>query len=113
MICRSRDNHLTILGAGIAGLAAGYYAKKAGFPFTILESGNVIGGNCRTIQHNGFSFDTGAHRFHDKDPTQTREIKSLLGDEIRNTVGRRLGAVQQGRVMRADRKRRHDEAVVV
>ena len=83
MICRSRDNHLTILGAGIAGLAAGYYAKKAGFPFTILESGNVIGGNCRTIQHNGFSFDTGAHRFHDKDPTQTREIKSLLGDEIR------------------------------
>jgi protoporphyrinogen oxidase len=82
MNCPNRDNHLTILGAGIAGLSAGYYAKKAGFPFTILESSNDIGGNCRTIKHEGFSFDTGAHRFHDKDPAQTREIKSLLGDEI-------------------------------
>ncbi len=85
MNCSSRDSHLTILGAGIAGLSAGYYAKKAGFPFTILESKNDIGGNCRTIKHNGFLFDSGAHRFHDKDAFQTREIKSLLGDEIRET----------------------------
>jgi protoporphyrinogen oxidase len=82
----SRNGHLTILGAGIAGLSVGYYAGKAGFPFTIIESENEIGGNCRTIQHNGFLFDSGAHRFHDKDASQTREIKSLLGDGLREVT---------------------------
>jgi len=79
----NRIGHLTILGAGIAGLSAGYYAHKAGFPFTVLEAEKEIGGNCRTIEHDGFLFDSGAHRFHDKDASQTREIKRLLGDEIR------------------------------
>ena len=27
-------------------------------------------------------FDTGAHRFHDKDPNVTREVKRLLGSEL-------------------------------
>ena len=77
------DSHLTILGAGIAGLSVGHYARKAGVPFTILESKAEIGGNCRTIEHGGFRFDTGAHRFHDKDGSQTRELKGLLGDDLR------------------------------
>jgi protoporphyrinogen oxidase len=74
---------MTILGGGIAGLSVGYYAGKAGIPFTIIESENDIGGNCRTIRHDGFLFDSGAHRFHDKDASQTREVRRLLGNEIR------------------------------
>ena len=34
--------------------------------------GEVVGGNCRTFTCGDFKFDSGAHRFHDKDPDITR-----------------------------------------
>ena len=71
-----------ILGGGPAGLTAGYYAKKQNLNFIIYEAGATVGGNCRTIQLGDFRFDTGAHRFHDKDPVATEEVKRLLGDEL-------------------------------
>ena len=87
--------NLHILGGGPAGLTTGYYAKKHGFlNFTIFEAGENAGGNCRTLrikradckfgvrQKDDFRFDTGAHRFHDKDPQVTKEVKTLLGDEL-------------------------------
>jgi protoporphyrinogen oxidase len=73
---------LDILGGGPAGLFAGYYAKKAGLPFTIYEASNRIGGNCKTFDHGEFRYDSGAHRFHDKDPEMTREVLQLLGDDM-------------------------------
>ena len=79
---RPRLPHLTILGGGPAGLAVGYFAARSGCPLTILEAGDTIGGNARTLRHGEFLFDTGAHRFHDKDPTVTREIQQLLGAEL-------------------------------
>ena len=78
----SRNPFLYILGAGPAGLSIGYYAKKKNIPFIINESSNQVGGNCRTIKNGDFKFDTGAHRFHDKIPTVTQEIKELMGDEL-------------------------------
>jgi len=74
--------YLTILGGGPAGLAAGYYAKKAGLTFTVYEASKQVGGNCTTLKHGNFSFDTGAHRFHNKDAEVTREIQELLGAEL-------------------------------
>ena len=84
-----------ILGGGPAGLTTGYYAKKHGISnFSIFEASEHAGGNCRTIKikgsdcqfytsHSGdFRFDTGAHRFHDKDPKVTEEVKNLLGDDL-------------------------------
>ena len=84
-----------ILGGGPAGLTTGYYAKKHDIPnFTIFEAGEHAGGNCRTLKIKGidcrfqtcrsgdFRFDTGAHRFHDKDPKVTNEVKNLLGDDL-------------------------------
>ena len=83
-----------ILGGGPAGLTTGYYAKKYSFNFTIFEAGEHAGGNCRTLKIKGtdckfhvlqsgdFRFDTGAHRFHDKDPHVTEEVRSLLGDDL-------------------------------
>ena len=61
---------LTILGGGVAGLAAGYFAARRGLPFTLLEAGDEVGGNCRTLSLGPFRFDTGAHRFHDQDPAR-------------------------------------------
>ena len=76
-------SHVTILGGGPAGLAIGYYAKKKSVPFTLYEAGEHVGGNARTLEHRGFLFDTGAHRFHDKDPEITKEIKELLGEDLK------------------------------
>ena len=89
------NTNLHILGGGPAGLTTGYYAKKRGFSnFTIFEAGEHVGGNCRTLkikavdcpdsclQRRDFRFDTGAHRFHDKDPQVTEEVKKLLGDDL-------------------------------
>ncbi len=74
--------HLSILGGGAGGLSLGYYAKKAELPFTIHEAGDHPGGNCRTLRHGDFLFDSGAHRFHDRDPGVTTELKKLLGHEL-------------------------------
>jgi len=71
------------LGAGPAGLSAGYYAKRNGMPFTVYEATDRIGGNCVTFEHDGFLFDSGAHRLHDKDAEVTKELKNLLGDDLR------------------------------
>ncbi|MEW6107767.1 MAG: FAD-dependent oxidoreductase [Nitrospirota bacterium] len=75
--------HITVLGGGPAGLAAGYYARKSGLPFMIYEAAGHVGGNCITFRHGDFFFDSGAHRFHNKLPDATRELQSLLGDDFR------------------------------
>jgi len=50
-----------IIGGGIAGLSAGIYAQKCGFKATILESHNIIGGNCTSWKRKGYLFEGGMH----------------------------------------------------
>lgn len=74
--------YITILGGGPAGLATGYFAKKYNLSYRIYEASQRTGGNAITLKHGDFRFDSGAHRFHDKDPEVTEEIMHLLGDEL-------------------------------
>lgn len=74
--------HITILGGGPAGLAVGYYARKYRIPFTLYEATDRIGGNSVTFRRGDFLFDSGAHRFHDRIPDVTNEIRSLLGSDL-------------------------------
>ena len=73
---------LTILGGGPGGLAAGFYARKLGRTFCILEGSDRTGGHCVTEERGAFRFDRGAHRFHDKDAEITAEVRTLLGDDL-------------------------------
>lgn len=73
---------LSILGGGPGGLAVGYFARKRKIPFDIYEQAHQVGGNCVTLQHGDFFFDSGAHRFHDKIPGITKEIKELMGEDL-------------------------------
>ena len=79
----SKPAHITILGGGAAGLAVGYYAKKSGLSLTIYEASNRMGGNSITFKHGDFLFDSGAHRFHDKDAEATKEVRKLLGEDLK------------------------------
>jgi protoporphyrinogen oxidase len=63
-----------IIGAGPAGLTAGYVLSKENRPVLVLEADPVyVGGISRTVRYKGFHFDIGGHRFFSK----SREIEDL------------------------------------
>ena len=74
---------IDILGGGPAGLSVAYFARKKGYDICIHEGSSAIGGNCRTIKMGEYRFDTGAHRFHDKIPSITEEVKKLMGNDLK------------------------------
>jgi protoporphyrinogen oxidase len=79
------SSHLSVLGGGVGGLAVGYYARRKGIPFRIYESSGRVGGNCVTFREGDFSFDSGAHRFHDQDRKVTRDVLSIMNGRIGKT----------------------------
>lgn len=72
-------NPISILGAGPSGLSTAYYLKRN---YSIWEKNNEIGGGCRTVKIDGFSFDYGGHIFYTRKP----EIRSLLDKLIKNNL---------------------------
>ena len=96
---RGEAAHLAVLGGGVAGLAAGFYARQRGLPATVYEAQARPGGLCVTHAHDGFLFDSGAHRLHDKDPEITRDVQALLGESLR-PVDRPSVIFDGGRLMR-------------
>ncbi len=52
---------IIIIGAGIAGLSAGIYARKNGFDTTIYEMHYLPGGMCTAWQRKGFTFEGCMH----------------------------------------------------
>src|SRR3989440_2473105 len=59
--------NVAIIGAGPAGLTAGYLLSKSGVGVTTLEADPVyVGGISRTATYKGFHFDIGGHRFFSK-----------------------------------------------
>src|SRR5436190_5569768 len=58
---------VAIIGAGPAGLTAGYLLSKEAVDATVLEADPVyVGGISRTTTYKGFHFDIGGHRFFSK-----------------------------------------------
>lgn len=56
-----------IVGAGPAGLTAGYQLiKEKEYEIVILEESNDIGGISKTIKYKGNRMDIGGHRFFQK-----------------------------------------------
>jgi protoporphyrinogen oxidase len=70
---------VAILGAGPAGLTAGWELCRLNFDgnVRILESDSQVGGISKTVQRDGWRFDLGGHRFFSK---STRV--NLLWDEM-------------------------------
>jgi len=76
------DRQLTILGGGPAGLALAFYAHRHDLSFRLFEKSPKLGGLCRTFKWGKHRYDSGAHRFHDKDPESSRDIRALLAQEL-------------------------------
>ncbi|MCL5037887.1 MAG: FAD-dependent oxidoreductase [Chloroflexi bacterium] len=75
-----------ILGGGPAGLTAGYELARSGrYSVMVIEKQKAWGGLARTLTHRGYRFDIGGHRWFTKNESLNKFLKSLLGDELRNT----------------------------
>jgi len=71
-----------IIGAGAAGMAAGYYLKNHGVDFAILEASNAIGGRLKKVEgFVDFPLDLGAEWIH----THPRFLSELLINKERNS----------------------------
>ena len=69
-----------IIGAGPAGLTAGYelLKNKDEYDVTILEESQDIGGISKTVKYNGNRMDIGGHRFFSKDSRVMDFWKELM-----------------------------------
>ena len=71
------------MGAGPAGLTAAYELMKHGVPVTVLEKDpRQVGGLARTVEHKGYRFDIGGHRFFSKNEAVEELWTEILGDEM-------------------------------
>ncbi len=69
----SPPSPIIIIGAGPAGLTAGYEAVKNKLHPIIVEKSNQVGGIARTELYHGYRFDIGGHRFF----THFKEIQHI------------------------------------
>jgi len=68
---------IVIVGAGITGLTTAYWLKKEGFKVKIIEVGDEVGGNIKTIKHKGFIFDTGPNSGLETTPLISQLVQEL------------------------------------
>src|SRR6185369_13947848 len=79
----THPNNVAIIGAGPAGLTAGYLLSKEGVPVTILEADpTYVGGIARTAKYKGYHFDIGGHRFFSK----SKEVEDLWTEILPNDM---------------------------
>lgn len=75
-----QEKKVVIIGAGPAGLTAAYELCKAGVASVVLEKDRVVGGLSRTVEHNGYRFDIGGHRFFTKVRAVERIWREVLSE---------------------------------
>jgi protoporphyrinogen oxidase len=86
---------VVVMGAGPAGLAAAHELLKQAVAVTVLErDGRYVGGIARTVEHRGFRFDIGGHRFFSKNQEIEDRWTEILGDEMLSCA--RLSRIHYG-----------------
>lgn len=81
-----KSNHerpqCVIIGAGPAGLTAAYELSENGADAVVLEQDHIVGGIARTVEHKGYRFDIGGHRFFSKVPLINEWWTNILGNDF-------------------------------
>jgi protoporphyrinogen oxidase len=95
---RTEKVHTLILGAGPAGLAAGYTLAKAGKQPIILEKDAVPGGLMRCLHHKDFVVDVGRKELYNRIARVDALWSELLGNDYR-TYPHRGGFLYEGRIL--------------
>lgn len=75
-----------IIGAGISGLATAASIGKGG-DLVVLERDAEIGGYCKTVKKDGFTWDYSGHFFHFKHPHIEQWLRERMpGQDVRTVV---------------------------
>lgn len=84
MIEHIQKKHYSVLiiGAGPAGLTAGYLLAKNNRSSIVIESTNMVGGISRTPKYKDFYFDIGGHRFFSKSDIIERLWDEMLPNQL-------------------------------
>ncbi|GMQ87501.1 MAG: NAD(P)/FAD-dependent oxidoreductase [Gammaproteobacteria bacterium] len=79
-----QTNEVIILGAGLAGLGAGYALSRSssGTDMLVIEADKTVGGLAKTVNYRGFRFDLGGHRFKTSNPKTEHLIRQVLKNEL-------------------------------
>src|SRR6187549_3290503 len=91
-----------IIGAGAAGLAAGYHLSEKGYRVILFEARNRVGGRINTIREPGFSshIEAGAEFIHGKLAT-TLELLKKFNIDYHPSKGKWY-RVKKGQVVQAE-----------
>jgi len=73
---------VVIIGAGPAGLTAGYQLAKRNIRPIVVEKSNHVGGLARTENYKGYRFDIGGHRFFTHLGQVEKLWREVLGGEF-------------------------------
>jgi len=76
---------VVILGAGPAGITAAWRLSELGYPVTVLERDDAVGGMARTINVGQYAVDFGPHTFHVRETEESRRVldsvRRFFGDD--------------------------------
>jgi oxygen-dependent protoporphyrinogen oxidase len=75
----SAKPYVVIIGAGLTGLTMGFYLKKAGVNFLIIDKSAKTGGVIQTIREKGFVYETGPNTGVVSYPEMTELFEDLAG----------------------------------
>src|SRR3954470_14794193 len=75
----SHDAPVVVIGAGPTGLSAAYHL---GSDAVLIEQADRVGGWCRSIEDQGFTFDMAGHIMFSTDPYVHQMYQMLLGDNV-------------------------------
>ena len=78
-----KEQKISIIGGGLSGLAAGYYLDKKKIRYNIFEKEDSLGGLCRSVKSNGFSFDFTGHLLHLSNSRIRKLVFDLLNKNIK------------------------------
>jgi len=81
-VSHGQTKEVIILGAGLAGLGAGYTLSKSSMDIVVIEADKSVGGLAKTIKHHGFRFDLGGHRFKTNKQKVEQLVREILQDEL-------------------------------
>jgi UDP-galactopyranose mutase len=70
---------VVVVGAGPTGLSAAYHLGEDAL---LLEQASRVGGWCRSVEDNGFTFDMAGHIMFSNDPYVHEMYRVLLGDNV-------------------------------
>ena len=73
------EKSMIIVGAGIAGIAAGCYARMNGYKTEIFEMHNIPGGLCTAWKRKGYTFDISMHMLSGSKSGAFRQMWEELG----------------------------------